>query len=269
MVRKGWLGLAGLVGTVAGLGQVVAPAGGPGTIVRVGPGVVQAEPLRAPAGQVDTRDADIEKIKKQLADWPQLGRYAAANQQLPKHVAGRVVFYGDSITDNWAKPSNAGTFFLGKPYVGRGISGQTTPQMVVRFRQDVIDLHPEAVVILAGTNDVAGNTGPETPEMVEGYLATMAELARVHGIRVVLCSIMPVVDYPWRKGLEPSPKIKQINAWMKGYAAKEGFAYVDYYSAMDDGTGAAKAGLTVDGVHPTAAGYAVMEPLAEAAIERR
>ena len=141
--------------------------------------------------------------------------------------------------------------------------------MVVRFRQDVIDLHPEAVVILAGTNDVAGNTGPETPEMVEGYLASMAELARVHGIRVVLCSIMPVLDYPWRKGLEPSPKIKQINAWMKGYAAGEGFAYVDYYSAMDDGTGAAKAGLTVDGVHPTAAGYALMEPLAEAAIERR
>ncbi len=255
-----------MVGAVAGMGQAPGQGTGQGTIVRVGPGLVQSEPLQAPA---DARDVELEKDRKMLADWAQLGRYRVANQALAGRVAERVVFYGDSITDNWAKPGNAEVFFPGKPYVGRGISGQTTPQMLVRFRQDVIDLHPGAVVILAGTNDVAGNTGPETPEMVEGNLASMAELARVHGIRVVLCSIMPVLDYPWRRGMEPSPKIKQINAWMKAYAAKEGFAYVDYYSAMDDGTGAAKVGLTSDGVHPTAAGYALMEPLAEAAIERR
>jgi lysophospholipase L1-like esterase len=198
-------------------------------------------------------------------DWAQLGRYKDANAALPAHEKGRVVFYGDSITDAWAK--QPAVFFPGKPFVGRGISGQTTPQMLVRFRQDVIDLHPEAVVILAGTNDIAGNTGPETPEMVEGYLTSMAELARVNHIKVVLCSIMPVLDYPWRKGMEPSPKIKAINAWMKAYAAREGFAYVDYYTAMDDGTGAAKAGLTKDGVHPTAEGYRLMEPLALAGIE--
>jgi len=204
---------------------------------------------------------------KPQADWAQLGRYKDANATLPAKEMGRVVFYGDSITDAWAKLPDA--FFPGKPFVGRGISGQTTPQMLVRFRQDVIDLHPEAVVILAGTNDVAGNTGPMTAEMTEANLMSMAELARVHKIKVVLCSIMPVLDYPWRKGMEPSLKIQAINAWMKGYAAKEGLAYVDYYSAMDDGTGAAKAGLTKDGVHPTAEGYALMEPLALAGIEKK
>jgi lysophospholipase L1-like esterase len=197
-------------------------------------------------------------------DWAQLGRYQAANAALPAKEKGRVVFYGDSITDAWAQMPEV--FFPGKPFVGRGISGQTTPQMLVRFRQDVIDLHPEAVVILAGTNDVAGNAGPMTAKMTEENLMSMADLARVHHIKVVLCSIMPVLDYPWKHGVNPSPKIQAINAWMKGYAAEQGFAYVDYYSAMDDGTGAAKAGLTKDGVHPTVEGYKLMEPLALAGI---
>ena len=249
-------------GCVAGLMLGWGQMRGQGTMISAGTGAVQGQ---AQTQTVDPRDAQLERDRRTLADWAQMNRYAAANKALPEKAAGRVVFYGDSITEGWAKMPEV--FFPGKPFVGRGISGQTTPQMLVRFRQDVIDLHPEAVVILAGTNDVAGNTGPETPEMIEGYLASMAELARVHGIRVVLCSIMPVLDYQWRKGLEPSPKIKQINAWMKAYAAKEGFVYADYYSAMDDGTGAAKAGLTKDGVHPTVEGYKLMEPIALAALE--
>ncbi len=224
-------------------------------MVGVGSGFGQTAPTAAPAPVA---------APKPNPDWAQLGRYKDANATLPAHEAGRVVFYGDSITDAWAK--DPAVFFPGKPFVGRGISGQTTPQMLVRFRQDVIDLHPEAVVILAGTNDVAGNTGPMTVEQTEENFMSMAELAKVNHIKVVLCSIMPVLDYPWRRGMEPSPKIQAINTWMKAYAKKSGFTYVDYYSAMDDGTGAAKAGLTKDGVHPTAEGYTLMEPLALAGI---
>ncbi|SFS09164.1 Lysophospholipase L1 [Granulicella pectinivorans] len=224
-------------------------------MVGVGSAFGQTAPTAAPAPVA---------APKPNPDWAQLGRYKDANATLPAHEAGRVVFYGDSITDAWAK--DPAVFFPGKPFVGRGISGQTTPQMLVRFRQDVIDLHPEAVVILAGTNDVAGNTGPMTVEQTEENFMSMAELAKVNHIKVVLCSIMPVLDYPWRRGMEPSPKIQAINTWMKAYAKKSGFTYVDYYSAMDDGTGAAKAGLTKDGVHPTAEGYTLMEPLALAGI---
>ena len=201
-------------------------------------------------------------------DWPNLARYRQANEELglPKPGERRVVFYGNSITDSWARLFPAQ--FPDKPYVGRGISGQTTPQMLVRFRQDVVDLHPAAVVILAGTNDIAGNTGPSTLEMIEDNLASMEELARVNGIEVVLCSVLPVYDYPWRRGLEPAEKIVALNDWMKLYAEEYGAVYVDYWSAMADARKGLRADLTIDGVHPNEAGYRVMAALVEPAIEK-
>jgi lysophospholipase L1-like esterase len=152
--------------------------------------------------------------------------------------------------------------------VNRGISGQTTPQMLIRFRPDVIDLKPSVVAILAGINDIAGNTGPMTLEETEGNLASMAELAEAHGIKVVMCSIMPAFDFPWRPGLEPAPKVVAVNTWMKAYAAEHGFVYVDYYSAMVDSRGGLPKNLSKDGVHPLPAGYAIMVPLVEAGIAK-
>jgi len=202
---------------------------------------------------------------QRLNDFGDLHRYASANATLAPMEKGRVVFFGDSITDAWT--ANGGTFFPGKPYVNRGISGQTTPQMLVRFRQDVLDLQPEAVVILAGTNDIAGNTGPSTLEMIEDNLTSMAELAQANHIHVILASVLPVADYPWRKGLEPAPKIKALNDWMQSYCAEEKFTYLDYYTPMATPEGGMKDGISKDGVHPNAAGYAIMEPLAQKAID--
>jgi len=178
----------------------------------------------------------VQGMQKQLADWPQLGRYRAENAALPSAQTGkpRVVFFGDSITEGWGKTGSA-TFFPGKPYLNRGISGQTTAQMVVRFRQDVIALKPAAVVILAGTNDIAGNTGPATPEMIQDNLASMVQLAKANGIKVVLASILPASDYPWKPGLAPAPKIRALNAWIRQYAAAQGALYLDYHAALDDG----------------------------------
>jgi lysophospholipase L1-like esterase len=152
--------------------------------------------------------------------------------------------------------------------VNRGISGQTTPQMLVRFRQDVIDLKPSVVVVLAGINDIAGNTGDMTLEQTEGNLASMAELAAAHGIKVVLCSILPAFDFPWKAGRVPAPKVVAVNKWMKEYAAKHGFVYVDYYSPMVDERGGLPKTLSEDGVHPTPAGYAVMNPLVDAGVAK-
>ena len=199
-------------------------------------------------------------------DWANLGRYRDANAKLPPPAPGesRVVFFGNSITEAWAQYFP--TMFPGKPYIGRGISGQTTPQLLVRFNQDVVALKPKVVVILAGTNDIAGNTGPSTIEMIEDNLRSMAEIARAHGIRVVLSSVLPVYDYPWRPGLVPAPKIVALNAWMKDYAAKAGAIYLDYHSAMADARQGMRDGLATDGVHPNEAGYRVMAPLAERAI---
>ncbi len=212
--------------------------------------------------------AQVETLQKKGADWPQLGRYAQANAQLPALKPGekRVVFYGDSITDNWGQHVKDAPFFPGKPYVNRGISGQTTAQMVVRFQQDVVHLKPAVVVILAGTNDLAGNTGLESMEMIEDNLTSMAELAKANGIRVVFASVLPVSDYPWRKGLHPAEKVKALNAWMKQYAASHGAVYLDYWSAMANAEGGLDPALASDGVHPTVAGYAVMGPLAEKSI---
>jgi lysophospholipase L1-like esterase len=197
-------------------------------------------------------------------DWANLNRYRAANAALPAPAASenRVVFLGDSITDGW----HLTEFFPGKPYINRGISGQTTPQMLLRFRADVIDLKPKAVVLLAGTNDIAGNTGPITVPEIEGNITSIAELARTNGIALVLASVLPAFDYPWRPGMEPVEKIAALNQWMKSYAAAHGLVYLDYYSAMQDERHGLPPALSKDGVHPTAAGYAVMAPLAEKAI---
>jgi lysophospholipase L1-like esterase len=204
-----------------------------------------------------------------LRDFANLARYREANRD----AKARVVFMGDSITDAWSQPQYGG-FFPGKPYADRGISGQTTPQMLVRFRPDVIALHPDVVVILAGTNDIAANTGPMTDEEIEGNLASMSELAQASRIHVVLSSITPVSNYHGRPpaapmtSRRPPARILAINAWMKAYAAEHRHVYLDYYPAMIDQDGMLRAELSEDDLHPNAKGYAVMAPLAEAAIER-
>ena len=230
----------------------------------------------ADCGELTETKARLEAQEKRLKDWPDLARYREANTKVTAPVKDeqRVVFMGDSITDMWALPRFGG-FFPGKPYIDRGISGQTTPQMLVRFRSDVIALQPKVVVILAGTNDIAGNTGPITLEETEGNLASMAELARANGIRVVLSSVMPVSNYghdregnPVDMRIKRAPeKILELNAWIKKYAAEKGHAYLDYFSAMVDEQGLLKQELSEDGLHPNAAGYAVMAPLAEKAIQ--
>jgi len=196
-------------------------------------------------------------------DWAYLARYREANAALAP-TDTRVVFLGDSITENWARMDEK--FFETNAYIGRGISGQTTPQMLVRFRADVIDLKPKAVLILAGTNDIAGNTGPSSLEMIEANLMSMSELARANGIRVALASVLPAFDYAWKPGLKPAPKISALNDWIKQYANSTGATYVDFYTPMADSRGGMKAALSGDGVHPNLAGYAIMDPLAEKAI---
>ncbi|MBP1640527.1 MAG: lipolytic protein family [Bacteroidetes bacterium] len=201
-------------------------------------------------------------------DWAGLSRYAKENAVLPATPAkeNRVIFMGNSITEGWIKKHPS--FFEGKAYINRGISGQTSPQMLVRFRSDVINLHPKVVVILAGTNDIAGNTGSSTLEMIEDNLASMTEIAMANGIKVILCSVLPVYDYPWKKGLEPAQKIVTLNAWIKNYSTKKKIVFVDYFSAMVDERHGLKAELTYDGVHPNQTGYLVMEPLVEKAIRQ-
>ena len=211
-----------------------------------------------------------------LRDWANMARYREANRTLaaPARSDARVVFMGDSITDGWQQPRYGG-FFPGKPYVDRGISGQTTPQMLLRFRRDVIDLQPKAVVILAGTNDIAGNTGPMTNEEIQGNLASMSELAHAHNIKVVFSSVTPVSEYHVaspravpQTTARPMERIKALNEWVKSYAAAHGDVYLDYFSAMVDDKGLMKTELTEDDLHPNAKGYAIMGPLAEAAIAR-
>jgi acyl-CoA thioesterase-1 len=230
----------------------------------------QAQPAPAPAPATLPKDDYWTKHNEQLVtDFGWLAKFRDANAALPAPAAGesRVVFMGDSITEGWHFAGPDGSF-PGKPYINRGISGQTTPQMLVRFRQDVIALKPKVVVIFAGTNDIAGNTGPMTPWASEDNIASMADLATANGIKVVLCSILPAADFGWHKGLEPAPKIVALNKWIKGYAADQGYEYVDFHTAMKDEHDGLPANLSKDGVHPTAAGYAVMTPLVEAGIEK-
>jgi lysophospholipase L1-like esterase len=198
------------------------------------------------------------------AEFAGLARYRDENARLSTPDSGRVVFVGNSITEGWAP--HFATLFAGKPYIGRGISGQTTAQMLLRFRQDVIALTPAAVVILAGTNDIAGNTGPATLEEIRDNIASMADLARANGIRVVLCSVLPVYDYPWKPGLEPAAKIIQLNTWLKEYARAHGAVYVDLHGAMQDERHGMKAEYTYDGVHASEAGYRMMSALVEQGI---
>lgn len=199
-------------------------------------------------------------------DWANLNRYARANAGLAPAAPGesRVVFMGNSITEFWSVFDSS--FFLHKPYINRGISGQTSPQMLLRFRQDVIGLKPAVVVILAGINDIAGNTGPATPEQIFGNIVSMAELARTNGIRVVLCSVLPAFDFPWRPGMNPTDKIVALNTLIKAYCTDNHIVYVDYYSAMADKNRALNKAYTEDGVHPTNAGYKVMDVLVEKGI---
>jgi acyl-CoA thioesterase I len=203
-------------------------------------------------------------------DFGQLSRYREANAALGQPAAGenRVVFFGDSITDMWKLAES----FPGKTYVNRGIGGQTTPQMLVRFRQDVIDLHPKVVIILAGTNDIAGNSGPMRNEDIEANYASMAELSRGHGIRVVLASVLPVHNYTDQAkdffAQRPPARILALNNWLKDYCSKNGIVYLDYFSAMVDDKGLLKKELAEDGLHPNTAGHKIMAPLAEAAIAK-
>jgi lysophospholipase L1-like esterase len=234
--------------------------------MRITPGqlvVIAALTLLATAARAQTGQTP-EELRN---DWGFLGRYREDNAKLLAAPAppDRVVFMGNSITQGWA-PLFA-TLFPGKPYVGRGIGGQTTPQMLVRFRQDVVALRPKVVVILGGTNDIAGNSGPSTIEMIEDNLASMTEIANANGIKVVLSSVLPVFDYPWKRGLQPAQKIMDLNAWMKDFAATHGAVYLDYHSAMQDERHGLRAELTYDGVHPNEAGYRVMAALAQRAIE--
>ena len=204
------------------------------------------------------------KVKAQ--DWPNLNRYQNENAILKPVEAGqkRIVFMGDSITEFWSTVNPE--YFSGKPYVNRGISGQTTPQMLLRFRADVIALQPTAVVILAGINDIAGNTGPMTIEMIRDNIFSMIELAKTNHIKVILCSVLPAYDFPWKPNQEPIAKIKALNEILQNYAVANNIVYVDYYSAMVDDRKALKADYSNDGVHPNKIGYQVMAPLADKAI---
>lgn len=225
-------------------------------------------PAPTPAAPKHPEWTNLDKHDLQLlTDFPWLARFKDADLKLGSPAPGedRVVFMGDSITEGWHFDAPGGVF-AAKPYINRGISGQTTPQMVLRFHQDVVNLQPKVVIILAGTNDIAGNTGPMTIGETENNLAAMAEMATQNHIRVVLCSILPAYDYPWSPGLAPAPKIDEINAWLKSYAAQHGDIYVDYHSAMKDARDGLPSNLSRDGVHPTQAGYDIMAPLVEAGI---
>ena len=210
------------------------------------------------------------RVSIYMNDFGELARYRDSNAALKQPVAGenRVVFYGDSITDGW----HLNEYFPGKPYVNRGISGQTTAQMLVRFRQDVIDLQPNVLVVLAGTNDIAGNTGPVSLEDIEANYTTLAELAQLHHIKLIYSSILPVHEYTERAGdmftQRPPDKIRVLNRWLKDYCAAHRCIYLDYFSAMVDDKGFLKKDLADDGLHPNPAGYKIMAPLADAAIEK-
>ena len=235
-------GLAALAGLLALAACTTPPAAGPSA---GGPGRAAAQAL-------------MDRLAKASPDWDQASRYRDQDRALPPPAPGapRVVFMGDSITEGWAA---GGHFFAGLPVVGRGISGQTTPQMLGRFGQDVLALRPATVVILAGTNDIAGNTGPYDPEATRGCIGEMVAQARAAGARVILCSVLPAHAYPWRPGIRPGAPIAELNIWIQGLAAATGSPFVDFFPVLSDDTGGMRPEYSADGVHPNAAGYAVME----------
>ncbi len=235
----------------------------------------QQTPLPSPArpaipstGSADLDQYRASRIAIYTDDFGELKRYREADAALARPAAkeNRVVFLGDSITDYW----NLANYFPGKPYINRGVDGQTTPEMLVRFRQDVIDLHPKVLVVLAGTNDIAGVTGPARNEEIEGNYVSMAELGRVHHIRVIFASLLPAHNYTQEAkesfALRPRERILGLNAWLRDYCAANGLVYLDYFSALVDDQGMLRRDLSDDGLHPNAAGYKIMAPLADKAI---
>jgi lysophospholipase L1-like esterase len=228
-----------------------------GALLLAGGSIAQQQP-RPPAPASDEAETRLHR------DWAWLARYAADDRAVgPTPGHPRVVFLGDSITQGWFDIDRE---FFTTGRIGRGIGGQTTPQMLVRFRQDVIDLHPDVVQIMAGTNDIAGNTGPMTDADTEGNVRSMVELAQANGIRVIIASIPPADQFPWRPGLETGEHIRRLNTWLRSYATKSGSTYADYWTALKGSGLGARAGLTKDHVHPTPMGYHVMDPVAEASI---
>jgi acyl-CoA thioesterase I len=230
----------------------------------------QAAPPIPSTGFPELDEYRASRISIYTDDFGQLARYREADAALtqPAAAESRVVFLGDSITDYWKLPD----YFPGKPYINRGIDGQTTPEMLLRFRQDVINLHPKVLVVLAGTNDLAGVTGRTSNEDIEANYASMAELARAHGIRVVFASVLPVHNYTHDAeesfALRPRDRILALNKWLKDYCTKNRYAYLDYFSALADERGMLKRDLSDDGLHPTDAGYKIMASLAEKAIQK-
>jgi lysophospholipase L1-like esterase len=231
----------------------------------------QFPPKLSPEQAAAAQKAHEEQLHN---DWANLSKYRADDRKLapPASSEARVVFMGDSITEAWGRqrtppPPDAVEFFPGKPYINRGISGQTTPQLLVRFRQDVIDLKPKLVVILAGINDLAENTGPMELTDTEANIQSMSDLAVGNGIRVVLCSILPAKAFWWHPGIDPTEKIVELNEWLRRYAEARGFPYVDYYNALADPDRGLPLALSRDGVHPNGKGYAIMAPLAQKGID--
>lgn len=230
----------------------------------------QSAPTIPSTGFAGLDEYRASRIAIYTDDFGQLTRYREANAALRTPASGenRVIFVGDSITDYW----KLSDYFAGKPYINRGIDGQTTPQMLVRFRQDVIDLHPKVLVVLAGTNDIAGVTGPARNEDIEANYASMAEFAHAHGIRMVFASLLPVNNYTQDAkesfALRPRERILALNVWLKDYCANNGLLYLDYFSAMADEKGMLKKDLSDEGLHPNVAGYKIMAPLAEKAIAK-
>jgi lysophospholipase L1-like esterase len=247
------------------MGQVLA-----GTVLIISALAQQSAPSTAipTTGYPDLDQYRASRIAIYTDDFGQLARYRDANAALAPADAkeNRVVFMGDSITDYW----KLADYFPGKPYINRGIDGQTTPEMLVRFRQDVIDLHPQVLVVLAGTNDIAGVTGPARNQDIEANYTSMAELARVHHIRVVFASLLPAHNYTQEAkesfALRPAERILALNRWLDHYCAQNGLVYLDYFSPLVDEHGMLKRDLSDDGLHPNAAGYKIMAPLAEASI---
>ena len=231
-------------------------------------GVSQQPCLGVPTEQTAVHNASADPYQSWMhewlgLDWGQLCRYQAENSHLPPASAARVVFMGDSITDGW---KNLDPELFRNDRLDRGISGQTTGQMLLRFRADVLDLHPSVVHILAGTNDIAGNTGATSLAIIQGNIASMAELAHAHGVQVILASILPAAQYGWHSQVQPVASIAAMNEWLRAYAAREHHTYVDYYAVLNDGHGGFRTALAYDGVHPNPAGYAAMHVLAEASI---